>query len=99
MCLQLVLPGRRGLSEAAGGGSGSGEEALTWQPAPPSRDTAPLLSPSSSSLWWPEEAPEQLRIGSFMGKRYMTHHIPPSEATTLPVGCEPSLDSLPSLSP
>ncbi|XP_046521640.1 uroplakin-3b isoform X3 [Equus quagga] len=52
-----------------------------------------------SSLWWPEEAPEQLRIGSFMGKRYMTHHIPPSEATTLPVGCEPSLDSLPSLSP
>ncbi|XP_070340511.1 uroplakin-3b isoform X1 [Equus asinus] len=52
-----------------------------------------------SSLWWPEEAPEQLRIGSFMGKRYMTHHIPPSEAATLPVGCEPSLDSLPSLSP
>ncbi|XP_008830620.1 uroplakin-3b [Nannospalax galili] len=52
-----------------------------------------------SSLWWPEEAPEQLRIGSFMGKRYMTHHIPPSEAATLPVGCEPGLDSLPSLSP
>lgn len=53
----------------------------------------------SSSLWWPEEAPEQLRIGSFMGKRYMTHHIPPSEAATLPVGCDPSLDPLPSLSP
>ncbi|XP_041504998.1 uroplakin-3b isoform X1 [Microtus oregoni] len=52
-----------------------------------------------SSLWWPEEAPEQLRIGSFMGKRYMTHHIPPSEAATLPVGCDPSLDPLPSLSP
>ncbi|MBZ3875105.1 Uroplakin-3b [Sciurus carolinensis] len=50
-----------------------------------------------SSLWWPEEAPEQLRIGSFMGKRYMTHHIPPSEAATLPVGCEPGLDPLPSL--
>ena len=58
-----------------------------------------LLSPPSSSLWWPEEAPEQLRIGSFMGKRYMTHHIPPSEAATLPVGCEPGLDPLPSLSP
>nr|XP_020137183.1 uroplakin-3b isoform X3 [Microcebus murinus] len=56
-------------------------------------------SPPSSSLWWPEEAPEQLRIGSFMGKRYMTHHIPPSEAATLPVGCEPALDPLPSLSP
>lgn len=52
-----------------------------------------------SSLWWPEEAPEQLRIGSFMGKRYTTHHIPPSEAATLPVGCEPGLDPLPSLSP
>ncbi|XP_006859892.1 PREDICTED: uroplakin-3b [Chrysochloris asiatica] len=41
-----------------------------------------------SSLWLPEEvpSPEQLRIGSFIGKRYMTHHIPPSEATTLPVG-------------
>ncbi|XP_030653375.1 uroplakin-3b isoform X1 [Nomascus leucogenys] len=52
-----------------------------------------------SSLWWPEEAPEQLRIGSFMGKRYMTHHIPSSEAATLPVGCEPGLDPLPSLSP
>lgn len=52
-----------------------------------------------SSLWWPEEAPEQLRIGSFMGKRYMTHHIPPSEAATLPVGCEPGQDPLPSLSP
>uniref|UniRef100_H0VUG7 Uroplakin 3B n=1 Tax=Cavia porcellus TaxID=10141 RepID=H0VUG7_CAVPO len=52
-----------------------------------------------SSLWWPEEVPEQLRIGSFMGKRYMTHHIPPSEAATLPVGCEPGLDPLPSLSP
>lgn len=52
-----------------------------------------------SSLWWPEEAPEQLRIGSFRGKRYMTHHIPPSEAATLPVGCEPGLDPLPSLSP
>nr|XP_012304442.1 uroplakin-3b isoform X2 [Aotus nancymaae] len=52
-----------------------------------------------SSLWWPQEAPEQLRIGSFMGKRYMTHHIPPSEAATLPVGCEPGLDPLPSLSP
>lgn len=52
-----------------------------------------------SSLWWPEEVPEQLRIGSFMGKRYMTHHIPPSEVATLPVGCEPSLDPLPSLSP
>uniref|UniRef100_A0A2I3RMQ9 UPK3B n=1 Tax=Pan troglodytes TaxID=9598 RepID=A0A2I3RMQ9_PANTR len=58
-----------------------------------------LLSPPSSSLWWPEEAPEQLRIGSFMGKRYMTHHIPPSEAATLPVGCEPGPDPLPSLSP
>ncbi|KAB1263234.1 Uroplakin-3b [Camelus dromedarius] len=52
-----------------------------------------------SSLWWPEEAPEQLHIGSFMGKRYMTHHIPPSEAATLPVGCEPGLEPLPSLSP
>ncbi|XP_057604931.1 uroplakin-3b [Hippopotamus amphibius kiboko] len=52
-----------------------------------------------SSLWWPEEAPEQLRIGSFMGKRYMTHHIPPSEAATLPVGCEPGLEPLSSLSP
>ncbi|GAB1290298.1 Uroplakin-3b [Apodemus speciosus] len=52
-----------------------------------------------SSLWWPEEAPEQLRIGSFMGKRYLTHHIPPSEAATLPVGCEPGLDPLPSLGP
>ncbi|XP_043312355.1 uroplakin-3b [Cervus canadensis] len=52
-----------------------------------------------SSLWWPEEAPEQLRFGSFMGKRYMTHHIPPSEAATLPVGCEPSLERFPSLSP
>ncbi|XP_053413482.1 uroplakin-3b [Nycticebus coucang] len=52
-----------------------------------------------SNLWWPEEAPEQLRIGSFTGKRYMTHHIPPSEAATLPVGCEPGLDPLPSLSP
>ncbi|KAM7148715.1 uroplakin-3b isoform 1-T1 [Molossus nigricans] len=51
-----------------------------------------------SSLWWPEEAPELPRIGSFMGKRYMTHHIPPSEAATLPVGCEPVLDPLPSLS-
>lgn len=52
-----------------------------------------------SSLWWPEEAPKQLRIGSFMGKRYVTHHIPPSEAATLPVGCEPGLDPLPRLSP
>ncbi|XP_007938368.1 uroplakin-3b [Orycteropus afer afer] len=54
-----------------------------------------------SSLWLPEEAPspEQLRIGSFRGKRYTTHHIPPSEATTLPVGFEPGLDPLPSLSP
>lgn len=52
-----------------------------------------------SSLWWPEEVPEQLRIGSFRGKRYMTHHIPPSEVATLPVGCEPGLDPLPSLSP
>ncbi|XP_006889763.1 PREDICTED: uroplakin-3b [Elephantulus edwardii] len=52
-----------------------------------------------SRLWLPEEGPEPLRIGSFMGKRYTTHHIPPSEATTLPVGCEPSLDPLPSLSP
>ncbi|KAG3259838.1 uroplakin 3B [Ictidomys tridecemlineatus] len=52
-----------------------------------------------SSLWWPKEAPEHLRIGSFMGKRYVTHHIPPSEAATLPVGCEPGLDPLPSLSP
>ncbi|XP_008592744.1 PREDICTED: uroplakin-3b [Galeopterus variegatus] len=52
-----------------------------------------------SGLWWPEEAPEQQRIGSFKGKRYMTHHIPPSEAATLPVGCEPGLDPLPSLSP
>ncbi|XP_004386037.1 uroplakin-3b [Trichechus manatus latirostris] len=53
------------------------------------------------SLWLPEEAPspEQLRIGSFKGKRYMTHHIPPSETTTLPVGFEPGLDPLPSLSP
>jgi hypothetical protein len=57
--------------------------------------SSPLLS--SSSLWWPEEVPEQLRIGSFMEKRYMTHHIPPSEAATLPVGCEPGLDPLPSL--
>ncbi|KAM6156250.1 uroplakin-3b [Rhynchocyon petersi] len=54
---------------------------------------------SFSSLWLPEEVPEPLRIGSFMGKRYTTHHIPPSEATTLPVGCEPGLDPLPSLSP
>lgn len=73
------------------------------QPAPPSRETLhpqPVsLSPSSSSLWWPEEAPEQLRIGSFMGKRYMTHHIPPSEAATLPMGCEPGLERFPSLSP
>lgn len=45
-----------------------------------------------SSLWWPEEAPEQLRIGSFMGKRYITHHIPPSVASMLG-------DPLPSLSP
>ncbi|ELW56443.1 uroplakin-3b isoform X3 [Tupaia chinensis] len=52
-----------------------------------------------SSLWWPEETPEQLRIGSFMRKRYMTHHIPPSEASTLPVGCEHGLDPLPSLGP
>ncbi|XP_058567745.1 uroplakin-3b isoform X1 [Neofelis nebulosa] len=52
-----------------------------------------------SSLWWPEEVPEQLRIGSFKGKRYMTHHIPPTEAATLPVGYEPGLDPLPSLSP
>nr|XP_017495937.1 uroplakin-3b-like isoform X1 [Manis javanica] len=52
-----------------------------------------------SSLWWPKEAPEQLRIGSLMGKRYMTHHILPSEAATLPVDCEPSLDPLPSLNP
>ncbi|KAG8509789.1 Uroplakin-3b [Galemys pyrenaicus] len=52
-----------------------------------------------SSLWWPEEVPEQLRIGSFMGKRYVTHHIPPSEAATLPVGYEPGLDALPSFSP
>ncbi|XP_055462016.1 uroplakin-3b [Psammomys obesus] len=52
-----------------------------------------------SSLWWAEEAPEHLRIGSFTGKRYMTHHIPPSEAATLPVGCEPGLDPLPRLSP
>ncbi|XP_008072143.1 uroplakin-3b [Carlito syrichta] len=52
-----------------------------------------------SSLWRPEEGPEQLRIGSFTGKRYTTHHIPPSEAATLPVGCEPALDPLPSLSP
>ncbi|KAI4531907.1 hypothetical protein MG293_018421 [Ovis ammon polii] len=62
---------------------------------------APLPGPGpySSSLWWPEEAPEQLRIGSFMGKRYMTHHIPPSEAATLPMGCEPGLERFPSLSP
>ncbi|XP_036265221.1 uroplakin-3b isoform X1 [Pipistrellus kuhlii] len=52
-----------------------------------------------SSLWWPEEVPEQLRIGSFRGRRYVTHHIPPSEVATLPVGCEPGLDPLPSLSP
>lgn len=52
-----------------------------------------------SSLWWPEETPEQLRIGSFVGRRYLTHHVPPSEAATLPVGCEPGLDPLPSLSP
>ncbi|XP_007518001.1 uroplakin-3b isoform X1 [Erinaceus europaeus] len=60
-----------------------------------------LLSASTrfSNLWWPEEAPGQLRIGSFMGRRYLTHHIPPSEAATLPVGCEPSLDPLPSLNP
>lgn len=58
-----------------------------------------LLILSSSSLWWPKEAPEQLRIGSLMGKRYMTHHILPSEAATLPVDCEPSLDPLPSLNP
>ncbi|XP_047635764.1 uroplakin-3b [Phacochoerus africanus] len=50
-----------------------------------------------SSPWWSEEAPEQLRIGSFMGKRYMTHHIPPCEAATLPMGCEPGLEPLPSL--
>ncbi|XP_027718038.1 uroplakin-3b [Vombatus ursinus] len=44
-----------------------------------------------SSLWWPEEPPppEQLRVDSFVGKRYMTHHIPPSEADTLPVGRGP----------
>ncbi|XP_043819067.1 uroplakin-3b [Dromiciops gliroides] len=41
-----------------------------------------------SSLWWPEELPpaEQLHVGSFIGKRYTTHHIPPSEADTLPAG-------------
>ncbi|KAM9209466.1 uroplakin-3b isoform 2-T2 [Dugong dugon] len=52
-------------------------------------------------LWLPEEAqyPEQLRIDSFTGKRYTTHHIPPSEATTLPVGFKPGLDPFPSLSP
>ncbi|XP_020861533.1 uroplakin-3b isoform X2 [Phascolarctos cinereus] len=52
-----------------------------------------------SSLWWPEEPPppEQLHVGSFIGKRYMTHHIPPSEADTLPVGRGPHL--LPSLCP
>nr|XP_008256199.2 uroplakin-3b isoform X1 [Oryctolagus cuniculus] len=52
-----------------------------------------------SSLWWPGETPEQLRIGSFRQTRYATHHIPPSEAATLPVGCEPGPDPLPSLSP
>ncbi|XP_068945270.1 uroplakin-3b [Petaurus breviceps papuanus] len=46
-----------------------------------------------SSLWWPEEPapPEHLHVGSFIGKRYMTHHIPPSEADTLPVGRGPHL--------
>uniref|UniRef100_G3TQA6 Uroplakin 3B n=1 Tax=Loxodonta africana TaxID=9785 RepID=G3TQA6_LOXAF len=46
-----------------------------------------------SSLWLPKEAqsPEQLRIGFFMGKRYTTHHIPP-------LGFEPGLAPLPSLS-
>ncbi|KAM9209467.1 uroplakin-3b isoform 3-T3 [Dugong dugon] len=64
---------------------------------------APLPSPGpySFGLWLPEEAqyPEQLRIDSFTGKRYTTHHIPPSEATTLPVGFKPGLDPFPSLSP
>ncbi|XP_049644119.1 LOW QUALITY PROTEIN: uroplakin-3b-like [Suncus etruscus] len=36
-----------------------------------------------SSLWRPEEAPEQLRIGSYKGKRYITYHIPPNEASML----------------
>lgn len=92
--LQLALPGRRGTSETAGGG--------LWElgsPLHPAGTQPVSLSLSSSSLWWPEEAPEQLRFGSFMGKRYMTHHIPPSEAATLPVGCEPSLERFPSLSP
>ncbi|XP_072496380.1 uroplakin-3b isoform X2 [Notamacropus eugenii] len=50
-----------------------------------------------SSLWWPEEpaSPEQLHVGSFIGKRYMTHHIPPSEADTLPVGSGPPLPPSP----
>ncbi|XP_036621712.1 uroplakin-3b [Trichosurus vulpecula] len=50
-----------------------------------------------SSLWWPEEAapPEQLHVGSFIGKRYVTHHIPPSEADTLPVGRGPPLSPSP----
>ncbi|XP_037669942.1 uroplakin-3b isoform X3 [Choloepus didactylus] len=58
-------------------------------------------TPHFSNLWWPKEAPspKQLRIGSFRGKRYVTHNIPPSEAATLPVDCEPALDPLPSLSP
>lgn len=74
------------------------------QPAPPSRETLHPQPVSLSPIQLqpvvaPEEAPEQLRIGSFMGKRYMTHHIPPSEAATLPVGCEPGLERFPSLSP
>ncbi|KAM9001211.1 uroplakin-3b [Sarcophilus harrisii] len=52
-----------------------------------------------SSLWWPEEPapPEQLYVGSFIGKRYTTHHIPPSETDTLPVSAHlpPSPCSVP----
>ncbi|XP_074046520.1 uroplakin-3b [Macrotis lagotis] len=54
-----------------------------------------------SSLWWPEDPsqPEQLHVGSFIGKRYTTHHIPPSEADTLPVGLGPHLPPSPCLGP
>lgn len=89
--------GGKGDQRLQGEGSGSGELGSPLHPA--GRQLRLFLSPSSSSLWWPEEAPEQLRIGSFMGTRYMTHHIPPREAATLPMGCEPGLEPLPSLSP
>lgn len=88
--------GVKGTSEATGGGSGA------QQPAPPSRETLhpqPVsLSPFSSSLRVSEEAPEQLRT-PFMGKRHTTHHIPPSEAATLPMGCEPGLERFPQPQP